>query len=115
LRQEENEGVGQRTKAHMDGFRGAVDICGLQDLGYVGRAWTFEERMVRGSFCRVCLDRALATPDWSALYPTATLKHLTAATSDHGPILLELTMQHERGKKLCISFIMNSCGRLIPS
>jgi endonuclease/exonuclease/phosphatase family metal-dependent hydrolase len=90
LRQEEHEGVGQRTKAHMDGFRDAVDVCGLQDLGYVGRAWTFEERVVRGSFCRVCLDRALATPDWSALYPTATLKHLTAATSDHGPILLEL-------------------------
>jgi hypothetical protein len=58
LRQEEHEGVGQRTKAHMDGFRDAVDVCGLQDLGYVGRTWTFEKWVADGSFYRVRFDRA---------------------------------------------------------
>jgi exonuclease III len=90
LRQEEHVGIGQRTQAQMDGFRDAIDVCGLRDLGYIGRSWTFEKKVAGGSFCRVRLDRALATIDWSTLYPGASVQHLTAATSDHGPILLEL-------------------------
>ena len=74
----------------MEGFRDAIDVCGLRDLGYIGRSWTFEKRVAGGSFTRVRLDRALATLDWSVLYPSASVQHLTAATSDHGPILLEL-------------------------
>jgi hypothetical protein len=41
-----------------------------------------------GSFCRVRLDRALATIDWCLRFPETKVRHLTAAASDHGPILL---------------------------
>jgi hypothetical protein len=58
------------------------------DLGYIGLDWTFEKRVARGDFCRVRLDRALATAEWSTLFPFATLRHLVAAKSDHSPIVL---------------------------
>ena len=35
-------------------------------------------------------DRALATSAWALKFPTATVLHLTAATSDHAPILLKI-------------------------
>jgi hypothetical protein len=66
-----------------------VDVCGLFDLGYEGRSWTFEKRVAGGSFCRVRLDRTLATADWSSRFPDASVRHLAAAASDHGPILFQ--------------------------
>lgn len=44
--------------------------------------------LLGGEYCRVRLDRALATASWSAMFPFATVEHLTAAKSDHSPILL---------------------------
>jgi hypothetical protein len=66
-------------------------VCGLVDLGYTGISWTFEKKVVGGTFCRVRLDRALASPSWCARYPLAEVKHLAVvATSDHILILLSL-------------------------
>ena len=47
------------------------------------------------------LDRALATPDWSVCFPLAKCKHLSAAASDHVPILLSWRSEEPRprGKK----------------
>jgi hypothetical protein len=84
----EYEGVQERRFAQMEGFREMTDVCGLYDLGFEGRKWTYEKRVIGGSYCRVHLDRALATPDWSTRYPMATVTNMAAATSDHGPILL---------------------------
>lgn len=81
------EGVQERSYAQMAGFREMVDVCGLYDLGYEGRRWTFERRVAGGSYCRVRLDRALATADWSTLFSLAIVSHHTAAASDYGPIL----------------------------
>lgn len=44
--------------------------------------------MAGSTFCRVQLDQALATADWSESFPMAMVRHLTAAAFDHGPILL---------------------------
>ena len=73
----------------MVGFREMVDVCGLTDLGYVGRSWNSEKKVVWGSYSRTRLDRALASPEWSSRFPEAKLSHLTAAASDHCPILLQ--------------------------
>ena len=34
LHVEEHNGIGQRSQAQIQGFRDAVDICGLIDIGY---------------------------------------------------------------------------------
>jgi len=59
-------GVQERSYAQIAGFREMVDVCGLYDLGYEGRSWTFEKRVAGGSYCQVRLDRALATPEWNS-------------------------------------------------
>jgi hypothetical protein len=89
LHQSEHVGVQERSHAQIDGFREMVDVCGLYDLGFEGRSWTFEKRVVGGSFCHVRLDHALATIDWRLKLPETTVRHLTAAASDHDPILLQ--------------------------
>jgi len=88
LHQSEHVGVQERSRAQIAGFREMVDVCGLSDLGYEGRSWTFEKKVAGGNYCRTRLDRGLANADWCSRFPNATVKHLTAAASDHGPILL---------------------------
>jgi hypothetical protein len=86
LDRSEHVGVKERSNAQMEGFREAIDVCGLADLGFEGRNWTYEKKVTGGSYCRVRLDRALATADWSERYPLAVVRHLTVAASDHAMI-----------------------------
>ncbi|XP_073359774.1 uncharacterized protein [Aegilops tauschii subsp. strangulata] len=97
LRYDEHEGIGQRSQAQIQGFRDAVHVCGMIDLGYQGHKWTFEKKVVGGSYTRVRLDKALGSPEWYARFPLAAVEHLAAVTSDHSPILLKLDPL-DRGK-----------------
>ena len=98
LLREEHQGVQERSHTQMTGFLEVVDMCGFRDLGYEGRSWTFEKRVAGGSYCRVRLDRALATADWCSRFSEARVSHLTGAASDHGPILLRWE-QDERDRR----------------
>ena len=71
LHGDEHDGVQERSPAQMAGFREMVDVCGLYDLGYEGRMWTFEKKVAGGSYCRVRLDRALVSSDWGVHFPQA--------------------------------------------
>lgn len=79
-----------RSQAQMDGFKDALDVCGLIDLGFKERTWTFEKKVAGGTYTCVRLDRAVAEPSWCALFPSAEVLNVTAACSDHGPIVLQL-------------------------
>lgn len=48
LRYDENDGIGQRSQTQIQGFRDAVDVCGLMDLGFQGHKWTFEKKKWQG-------------------------------------------------------------------
>ena len=90
LRSDEHQGVGQCSNAQIQAFRDAVDVCMLLDLGYKGNFWTFEKKVSGGSYTKCRLDRALVNAVWMAVYPLASVQHLTGATCDHSPLLLEL-------------------------
>ena len=96
LHRSEHVGVQERSNAQIAGFREMVDVCGLRDLGYEGRSWTFEKKVAGGMHCRVRLDGALASADWSARFPSAVVQNLLATTSDHGPILLGWAQRQEQ-------------------
>ena len=93
LHRSEHDGVQERSHAQF----AWVDVCGLYDLGFEGRNWTFEKKVAGGSYCRVRLDCALATADWCTRFPMARVTHLTAAASDHDPIMLR--WQQVSGRK----------------
>jgi hypothetical protein len=103
LHRSEHVGVQERSLAQIAGFREMVDVCGLRDLGFTGRSWTYEKKVTGGSYCRVRLDRALASAEWCSRFPLATEENLVAISSDHGPILLrwdpKLDMRMRRGRK----------------
>jgi hypothetical protein len=64
-------------------------VCKI--LGTLGEPGRLRNGWPMGASVECALiELALATPDWSVIYHTANLKHLATATSDHGPILLEL-------------------------
>ena len=86
----EHIGTGQRRRAQIQGFRDAMDVCTLANIGYHGKPWTYEKKTFGGGYCRVRLDRGLANSDWSTLFPHARFIHETGASSDHGPISLQL-------------------------
>jgi hypothetical protein len=107
LRQHEHVGAADRSMAQIAGFHDAVDVCELADLGFEGNSWTFEKQVVGGQFCRVRLDRALATASWRGRFPIANVRHPTASTSDHCPILLrwkETTREHRRTEDKIIRY-----------
>jgi hypothetical protein len=81
-------GVAERSLGQIEGFREAMDVCELVDLGYAGNSWTYEKRVAGGPLCRVRLDRAVASAPWSTRFPMAIVSHLTGVNSDHCPILL---------------------------
>ena len=86
----EHRGIGTRSNVQIQAFRETTDVCMLMDIGYKGRFWTFEKKVAGGSYTRCRLDRALVSAQWMARFPSASLEHLTATTSDHSPILLDL-------------------------
>jgi hypothetical protein len=100
----------------MEGFQEMVDVCGLNGLGFEGRSWTYEKMVAEGTYCRVCLERALVTLEWCAFYSTAMVQNLTAVILDHGPILLTWkheTMRHVRKAKGGSN--MRLCGNIDTS
>ena len=94
LHPDEHQGVGQRSNAHIQAFRDALDVCMLIDLGYKGNFWTFEKKVTGGTHTRCRLDRALVNASWLARFLLASVKHLTGVTSDHEPLLLEREVGH---------------------
>ena len=96
LHRSEHVGVQERSYNQIAGFRDMTDVYDLYDLGYEGRNWTFEKRVAGGSYCRVRLDLALATPEWTSRFPVATVSHLAAVASDHGPILLRWKQERDK-------------------
>lgn len=89
LRSKEHEGIGRRSNAQMQAFPEAIDVCMLLDIGYRGRFWTFEKKVAGGTYTRCRLDRAFGDAQCMSRFPLASLEHLSAASSDHGPILLD--------------------------
>jgi hypothetical protein len=74
----------------MMDFREVLSHCDLYDIGFVGNPWTFDNNQKGERNVRVRLDRAVASPAWSLLYPNHRLRHIASSRSDHCPILLSV-------------------------
>jgi hypothetical protein len=86
--QEEHFSRTTRSEGLMQDFREVLSHCDLHDLGFIGLPWTFDNKQKGDRNVRVRLDRAVASPAWSTLFPEHRLRHLASSRSDHCPILL---------------------------
>lgn len=84
----EKEGGAMRRESLMDAFKEAIDDCGLHDLGFKGRTFTWQRGTEPGSVIRERLDRFLVSEEWHNLFPRSMVRHFPIYKSDHAPILL---------------------------
>lgn len=80
-------------------FRDALDDCDLQDLGFIGLPFTYDNGRDGVANVKVRLDRAVADSRWRDMFADASLHHLVSSRSDHCSILLEIKKESwERNK-----------------
>jgi ribonuclease HI len=79
----------KRSEKRMAEFRSLLNFCNLQDITYVGPPWTFDNKRKGDQNVKARIDRAVASQDWSVLYPQAKITHICSTRSDHLPLLLD--------------------------
>lgn len=93
---DEKWGGCQRPERQIQQFRDALDDCGLMDLGYRGPKFTWFKRNGDGEGIFERLDRGVANPAWINNFHEGYIQHLTAASSDHRPIILRTKNRDKR-------------------
>uniref|UniRef100_A0A2N9J6I4 Reverse transcriptase domain-containing protein n=1 Tax=Fagus sylvatica TaxID=28930 RepID=A0A2N9J6I4_FAGSY len=85
---------GARSSKSLQNFMNDVRAI---DLGFCGSKFTRSNRRAGLANIRERLDRGICNVNWQALFPKAGVKHLTAANSDHCPIILDTSMEMSKG------------------
>jgi hypothetical protein len=88
--QGEHSSRSRRSERLMSNFREVLSECDLHDLGFIGTPWTYDNHRKGDNNVRVRLDRAVASPAWSALFPEVRVHHIQSSRSDHTPLLLSV-------------------------
>ena len=104
VRQEEKLGGAPRDHNQMQLFRDVIDECSFMDLGYVGPKFTWAKHYVDGHSIRERLDRCMATNSWFQKFPGTRVHYLSCMSSDHSPLLINLSGLPEPKKKRCFRF-----------
>jgi hypothetical protein len=78
-----------RSERQMEGFREAVEICGFNDLGYIGLPYTWDNRQPVGHNIKVRLDRGFANAEFFNLFQSIRVWHIQTTVSDHCCLLLD--------------------------
>ena len=71
----------------MQKFHDVLDECGLWDLGFVGKKFTWFKNYPFGGI-RERLDRAVSTVEWLDCLLASKVQSLVCGQSDHSPILI---------------------------
>jgi hypothetical protein len=77
-------------------FREVLSHCDLQDIGFSGTPWTYNNNSDGRANVHVRFDRGVANYDWSNVYPNAHISHLCSPRSDHMVLLLRLQGKRDR-------------------
>jgi hypothetical protein len=84
-----------RSESQMAAFRDCVQVCELNDLGFSGLPYTYDNKRAGNSNVRVRLDRAMADNSWRDIYSDSSVVHLVSPCSDHCPVLLKLAKESQ--------------------
>jgi exonuclease III len=72
-------------------FRNTTNRYSMQDLGYSGEIFTWNNRQDDNNHIKERLDRFLASEDWLQTFPSYLNSHLVRYKSDHCPMLLDFS------------------------
>ncbi|KAL2926785.1 hypothetical protein RDABS01_028375, partial [Bienertia sinuspersici] len=100
LSSEEKYGGDDFSTIEADIFRDALRECNLNDLGFIGHEYTWNNNRGGGvNNIQERLDRFVATESWKSIYPCAYVSHLEKRQSDHLPILLNCKGRPDAGNE----------------
>jgi hypothetical protein len=92
----EKEGGPARAQGCMDAFRRSLEDVNMEDLGFVGDAFTWRNNWhLAQGYVQERLDRAVANVSWRCLFPLHRIINSEQRHSDHWPIIAELNHQTE--------------------
>ncbi|KAF5458429.1 hypothetical protein F2P56_022456 [Juglans regia] len=93
LRYDEKWGGPLRPYNQMEDFREVVDRCGLNDMGFYGRKFTWSNGRHGKAFTKR-LDRAFCNNAWANLLADSRVYTLPALNSDHSPLWIVMDLVH---------------------
>jgi hypothetical protein len=73
-----------------DFFRSFMNSCGMIDLSFSGNPFTWSNHREGRHLIKQRLDKGVVSIQWFELFPSHSIYHLTAITSDHNPLLLNI-------------------------
>ena len=88
LSQSEKRGRRSHPDWLIKGFRMAIEVSGLIDLGTHGHFFTWEKSRGTPGWVEERLDRAMATTSWMSQFPNGVVFSMEDSESDHLPILM---------------------------
>uniref|UniRef100_A0ACD5VK05 Uncharacterized protein n=1 Tax=Avena sativa TaxID=4498 RepID=A0ACD5VK05_AVESA len=74
----------------MDKFKEALEVCGLDDLGFVGDPFTWRNHShTADRYVKERLDRAVASESWRQRFPAFKVMNVDPRHSDHRPVIVD--------------------------
>ena len=87
-----DERHGQPVRFHeIKPFRDCLDWCGVHDLHYGGRFFTWSNKQAGQSRVMSKIDRVLGNDLWEEAFPTVTVIFLPEGLFDHSPMVVSFT------------------------
>ena len=83
---EDKMGGVPRREILMIEFRETLDFCGFRDMGFAGSPFTWSNNKIDEMVTWIRLDRGVATPAWSQLFPMVRIHHIEVSLLDHCPL-----------------------------
>ncbi|XP_050241299.1 uncharacterized protein LOC126690218 [Quercus robur] len=94
-------------------FKKCLDKCNMIDIGFSGPRFTWTNRKDIQALIQERIDRVFVNPNWCLSYLEARVVHLTRCHFDHCPILLEMQLIINMGRKRPFRF--QTCWLSEPS
>jgi hypothetical protein len=83
----------------MAGFRDALELCELVNLGFSGIPRTYDNKRVGAANVKVRMDLDIASNTWRYLYPYNSWQHIVTPCSDHVALLIRAKLKKPRLEK----------------
>lgn len=101
-----------RPERQMRNFREVTDECALQDLGWSGVAYTWDNRQSGDANVKARLDRAFANEEFRQRFEHIRVRHVCALESDHCFVVAEFRNHafSQRSRPVPNNFVMKTFG-----
>ena len=90
LNASEKKSARQPQFSLIEAFRETLSSCQLQDLGFKGYPNTWSNMRPGEANTTIQLDKGVANKEWTNIFQSSKIVHLSTHESDHLPILLHV-------------------------